>query len=875
MGAADGLERVLIAIAARCLRLSVHEIDPAAPLTRYGLDSLTALELAEAVAIQTGLELSEEAFMDAPSIQALALRLLLQHPVATGAEQRTDRMRADAVLDIEISARGLPPASPGTFLLTGANGFLGTHILQELLATGAREVVCLVRAPNDTAAADRLARALTDYGVTLPAGRVRVLAADIAAPSFGLAPVAYAELTRSGGTIVHCAAEVNWAASYETLRAVNVEATRALLRFACTSVAKPFHFVSSVAAGYSTLATSPYDEEAPPAEPSGLHLGYAQGKWAAERLVEAARERGLPATIHRPSLIAGHSGGGRGNDDDLFSRMLRGCVELGYAPELDWPLDACPVDFVARAVALVAASAKPLPRVLHLRNPHPACWTEAVLWMNLRGYVVRLEPYAAWAERVRRDTSADHPLHALRAFLLHQPPEEGGRYLPELYARPHVRALQAEKSLAALAQRGASCPRLGARLLERYFERWTACGLVPRSAHVVPAAGHEQDEVGERLTRVLRRYFGDDELRIEAAHVAEFGADHSLIGELGSWRADSRHAMQSCGVDLARGDGRPAHLDLVLKTKLPDAAVLDVAGEVAALCDPGLGRAFAAYRDRSEFSGARARECGLYASASGALRAHIPVCFGTMADGESSVLVLERVSGTELANAVDDPLRWTPSCIQAALTGIASIHAQWFGREPVLASEALRAAPGADADVLAWWDALGGHAAPWLHAWLGTAGVDMHKRSVERFPAACRWTARQPHSLIHGDFNPRNLALRRTALGPRLCAFDWELAGIGLPQRDIVELLCFVLDPEQAAREAPRYLELSRLALQRAARRDIAAAWWHAGVRAALADFGVTRLPMYFLAHRFRPQGFLQRVARCWWRLASILGTEP
>jgi hypothetical protein len=41
-------------------------------------------------------------------------------------------------------------------------------------------------------------------------------------------------------------------------------------------------------------------------------------------------------------------------------------------------------------------------------------------------------------------------------------------------------------------------------------------------------------------------------------------------------------------------------------------------------------------------------------------------------------------------------------------------------------------------------------------------------------------------------------------------------------------------------------------------------------VRLALADFGVRRLPMYLMADRFRPQEFLERVTRNWWRLAQV-----
>ena len=60
-----------------------------------------------------------------------------------------------------------------------------------------------------------------------------------------------------------------------------------------------------------------------------------------------------------------------------------------------------------------------------------------------------------------------------------------------------------------------------------------------------------------------------------------------------------------------------------------------------------------------------------------------------------------------------------------------------------------------------------------------------------------------------------------------------------------------------------------------AACRDVDPALWLSGVRAAVAEFAVRRLPMYFMAHRFRPQPFLRRVWCAWWRLVGVLGDEP
>src|SRR3546814_14302795 len=47
-------------------------------------------------------------------------------------------------------------------VVTGANSFLGVHIVEALLAWGATEVACLVRESGGQSAAERFAQALQD-----------------------------------------------------------------------------------------------------------------------------------------------------------------------------------------------------------------------------------------------------------------------------------------------------------------------------------------------------------------------------------------------------------------------------------------------------------------------------------------------------------------------------------------------------------------------------------------------------------------------------------------------------------------------------------------------------------------------------------------
>jgi hydroxymethylglutaryl-CoA reductase (NADPH) len=162
------------------------------------------------------------------------------------------------------------------------------------------------------------------------------------------------------------------------------------------------------------------------------------------------------------------------------------------------------------------------------------------------------------------------------------------------------------------------------------------------------------------------------------------------------------------------------------------------------------------------------------------------------------------------------------------------------------------------------WRELAENARPMLDRWAGPELGAVHNRLVntidEWWPAAMS----QPRTLIHNDFNPRNILLRRVDGALRLCAFDWELATVGAPQRDIAEFLCFALDPERAEGDVASWVERSRLLFEQASSLRLDPQSWTAGFRAATGEVLIDRVAMYAMLHRIRPQAFLPRVARTW-----------
>jgi aminoglycoside phosphotransferase (APT) family kinase protein len=162
-----------------------------------------------------------------------------------------------------------------------------------------------------------------------------------------------------------------------------------------------------------------------------------------------------------------------------------------------------------------------------------------------------------------------------------------------------------------------------------------------------------------------------------------------------------------------------------------------------------------------------------------------------------------------------------------------------------------------------FWKALADNARPMFDRWAGPELATIQQSVIDSVGQWRPWAEAQPQTLIHNDFNPRNILLRPVAGTVEVCAFDWELATVGIPQRDIAEFLCFALDPEAAEQQAPVWIERVRLAYAEGDR-PIDARQWRRGFVAALNELLIDRLAMYAMLHRVRPQPFLPRVTQAW-----------
>ena len=401
------------------------------------------------------------------SITRLNLPLLRR-----AAPEIPDVVAADLVLDPAIVPYGTTPirttATARQILLTGASGFLGAYLLDDLLRRTNAEIVCLVRASDESTGKRRVLNNLKRYALTPPgiSERIRVIAGDFSKPAFGLSRESFERLSAEIDVIYHNGADFNLVLSYASLRTTNVGGVKEVLKLAVATRLKPVHLVSTFAVHTTAENRGQLVTEEDPIQPFEKQLyGYTQTKWVGEQLVQAARKRGIPVTIYRPGHITGDSITGASNTNDLLHTIVLVCLRLGAAPLRDVEIDVTPVDYVAKALVELSFQPESANRDFHLTNPTPMRTKALVEWMRQSDLGLEMVPYETWRNRLLRmgEELGIGDVRMLTDVL-------GTRALGDDDSTSVHPRFDCQQAQAALLNSGIRCPVPDARLFDAYIE---------------------------------------------------------------------------------------------------------------------------------------------------------------------------------------------------------------------------------------------------------------------------------------------------------------------------------------------------------------------------------------------------------------------
>lgn len=389
---------------------------------------------------------------------------------------------AKAFLDDSIRADAppalLPLQSAEHIFLSGASGFLGAYLLDEMLRNTTATVHCLVRAEDVASGYGRLVQRLVDFDLW-DAGyseRIVPVLGDLAQPLLGLSAGAFDALARLVQVIYHSGGWVTFIHPYEKLEATNVQGTHEVIRLATTARLKAIHYISSLAIFLSEAhphSETLYEATVPQYHET-LKGGYKLSKWVADRMMIHAQERGVPVAIYRPSRIAGHSHTGLTGDlKDPLNVFIKGCLLLGKYPDSDVGIEPVPIDYVSCAVFHLAQQPQSVGKAFNLYNPHPLSWKAIFTMLHKMGYTLEPVRKEDWLSEVNCAMLNKHPQREFLTLVRMLVSSPNNNFF---YKRP---PLDASHVRIGLQQSGIRCPSV-VDLMPVYMAYYQQSGFIER-----------------------------------------------------------------------------------------------------------------------------------------------------------------------------------------------------------------------------------------------------------------------------------------------------------------------------------------------------------------------------------------------------------
>jgi hypothetical protein len=384
--------------------------------------------------------------------------------------------------------------------------------------------------------------------------------------------------------------------------------------------------------------------------------------------------------------------------------------------------------------------------------------------------------------------------------------------------------------------------------------------------------------IAQQLELALR-----EELRAPRLRIIEVAGERPAIDEqrepwipikYGPGGPDDWYGVVPVNARFERFPGRAAEsLPLVVKVNPKQGLSRTLIPWIIEQKKIALDRPYWQYRCAAETDHTAAREQHVYhqSRSTPALRRVLPRCYGMFSDdatGEHAIF-LELVTDAARLDATGAQADWPPEAIDEALTAAAGWHAAfWNIRQADIPWAGPR--PTTDdmvADAPLWRGMLDDARARFPELVTDAAWRRRHA-IIETLPDWHAAKERCPATLIHDDFNERNVGFR-----PGVVVLDWELAQCNIAQRDLVELLTFVLPASADRAQIDGHVEAHRAALMRAGavvgiERDA----WIEGFRCELKIEAIDRLGLQFLCAAQFPLAYLVRINATIERLLDLYG---
>jgi len=302
---------------------------------------------------------------------------------------------------------------------------------------------------------------------------------------------------------------------------------------------------------------------------------------------------------------------------------------------------------------------------------------------------------------------------------------------------------------------------------------------------------------------------------------------------------------------------------VLLKSKALDKEVIKGLHMVAACIDTELADLLNKYQVNLEYSNCHYKEIEIYENLAKNKIKTIPKFYGSVVSPEREIFLF----GMQLLQKKDFRIftetaqfvSWSDEAIRHCIDAITFIHKHFMQKEQ------LETVPHVQKFSL--YDSLA------LYKKFAELLIKEEKdyapqleRLLEKNAMVPEYTGTLPRTLIHNDFNTRNVGLR---ISGEPCIYDWELAVINIPHRDIIEFLAFSLEDNFQEGDLKKLLDHHYSLYDGYTRKE-----WFNGYMLATEELILTRLCYYEVAGIVSEYEFSHRVIHNAFRILDLLNGE-
>ena len=303
-------------------------------------------------------------------------------------------------------------------LLTGVTGYLGIHILNNLLENTSAKIYCMLRNKHLINVNERIEKLYDFYfHKKINKDRVFVIDSDITSEHFGIEENFLENLGNNIDLVINSAANVRYYGEYSKFKKINIDLPNNLILF-CLKYDIQLVHISTLGVSGNYLVHNENNNKS--FTEDDFYIGqqymdniYIQTKFEAEKLIYSYIDKGLKASIIRIGNLTGRYSDGqfqKNMDENAFYNILRLILKYEIIPSSSTKqaMEFTPVDLCADALVKLLYNFDTNKYVFHLFNENYLTVSKFIEILKHLGYNISIENNINFSNIIMKSSQNDN-----------------------------------------------------------------------------------------------------------------------------------------------------------------------------------------------------------------------------------------------------------------------------------------------------------------------------------------------------------------------------------------------------------------------------------------------------------------------------------